>query len=178
LKETAEQLKQNIIHKEYVAPYIAKLFCMSDLNSGIEGILLHTEEYISSVIEFSDMMEKASFSANKENLIPKYKPWFCAAPFGNSLVIDPNGNIYRCWNDIGIEKYRTGSLVESDNVEFEKQRKLWYEYGHSFHEDCLKCKSFVLCAGGCVRERVHSKKPYSCSDYAICVDKTLSNYIG
>ena len=177
LQETVEQLDRNIVKKENVTPYIAKLFCMSDLNSGIEDTLLRTEEYIYSVIEFSNMIQKVGFKVNKKNLIPKYKPWFCAAPFGNSIVISPNGDIYRCWNDVGIEKYRTGSLVESDNAEFEKQRKLWNEYGQSFHEDCLKCKSFVLCSGGCVRERVRLQKPYSCSDYAVCVERILSNYI-
>lgn len=178
LRETAEQLDKNIIKKENITPYIAKVFCMSDLNSGIEDTLLHTQEYISSVIEFTDMMEKVGFSVNRKNLIPKYRLWFCAAPFGNSLVVSPKGDIYRCWNDIGIEEYRTGSLVESDNISFEKQRKLWDEYGHSFHGDCLKCKSFVLCSGGCVRERLRLQKPYLCNDYAFCVENMLSNYIG
>ena len=51
------------------------------------------------------------------------------------------------------------------------------KYSYEFHEDCKNCKSFVTCAGGCVREKVRSDKNYSCDDYSVCSDFLIKNYI-
>lgn len=177
IKEICFQLEKDILDKKNVFPYIAKLFCMDDLNSGFEDRLLPSEEYVNSAIAFEVLAKKAGFNVERKTLMPKVKIWFCAAPYGHSLVIDPDGDFYYCWNDIGIKEYRIGSLFEEDNKQFEKQRNLWNKYSYEFHNDCLKCKSFVICAGGCAREKVRSDKNYSCDDYSICSDILIKNYI-
>lgn len=177
IKETCNQLKENIVDKHNVYPYLAKLFCMDDLNAGLEDKLLHNEEYIQAAIGFSNFAKEAGFNVSEKVFIPKLKIWFCPAPYGHSKVIDPDGYIYYCWNDIGIKEYSAGSIFMEENEEFKKQAALWKKYAYEFHEDCIKCKSFVTCAGGCAREKVRADKNYSCDDYSICSDMLVKNYI-
>jgi uncharacterized protein len=177
IEETCSQLADNIKNKENVYPYIAKMYCMDDLNAGIEDRVLNTEEYVLSAIIFSELAEKAGFKVKKKSIIPKAKMWYCPAPYGKSLVIDPDGDLYYCWNDIGIKEYRTGSIINNDNNNFYTQRELWHNHAFDFHNDCKVCKAFVLCAGGCVREKIRSNKDYTCVDFAKCSYMTIKHYL-
>lgn len=176
LHEMVQELDANIENKKKVSPYLAKIFCMEDLNEDFGNPLLESGLYIDSVISFINKIKEVGFNVNPK-VVPKVKRWFCAAPYGNSIVIDPIGDLFYCWNDIGIRKYRVGSLVEEDTDEYKNRRNMWYKYGTEDHEVCISCKSLMLCGGGCVREKIRAAKEYTCNDYALYIEKFLKNYL-
>lgn len=45
---------------------------------------------------------------------PVIKNNVCGAELINNYVITPNGNLYKCWSDIGQEEYCVGNILEED----------------------------------------------------------------
>ena len=91
------------------------------------------------------------------NLAPKIKIGRCSATVENSYIIAPNGNLYKCWNDIGIDKLCIGNVSEGikNNTLVAK-----YIVGSDKYSDakCLNCKLFPICEGGCNRRRIDNRE--------------------
>ena len=102
--------------------------------------------------EFSLFLQK-KFHIGKLNNIPKLQTGRCSATAEHSYIIDPEGNLYKCWNDIGIEDYCIGNV--KDGL---KNNSLIANYiiGSDKYSDpeCLKCKLFPICDGGCNKQRM------------------------
>ena len=71
----------------------------------------------------------------------------CGAIAWNSFVIDPLGNLYKCWNDIGHERRTVGNV--KDELIINKNLSKWLNYNPLRDEECEKCKIFPICFGGC-----------------------------
>ncbi|RNC63503.1 radical SAM/SPASM domain-containing protein [Proteiniphilum sp. X52] len=96
------------------------------------------------------------------NLYPKFQLGGCTATYSNSFVIDPEGDIYKCWVDVGKKERRIGNIFTRKYNSF-----LLTEYilGTDMYSDpkCLKCLLFPVCDGGCNLRRLNfklNKAPY------------------
>lgn len=91
------------------------------------------------------------------NIIPKIQIGRCSATAEHSYIIDPKGNLYKCWNDIGIENLCIGNVSEGI-----KNNSLIAKYvvGSDKYSDfsCLNCKLFPICEGGCNRRRIDNRE--------------------
>lgn len=91
----------------------------------------------------------------------------CTARHINSFVIGPKGELYKCWNDIGIAENTTGSIFD-------------FSFGHATivkymlkadplsSEECKECFLFPVCCGGCPYMRINSlqeNNPETCKLY-------------
>ncbi len=96
-----------------------------------------------------------------------FKPVFCGAQT-NMLIFDPYGDLYTCWDLVGVERYKVGSFV--DKVEFnDKRLSEWYDRNISNVPSCSKCKYAFFCGGGCaahayVKNNGNIKTSY-CDEY-------------
>jgi uncharacterized protein len=81
----------------------------------------------------------------------------CCARKINSFVIGPNGAIYKCWNDIGVEDREIGNvhLTEMTNPTLATN----YLTAADPLEDieCQNCFYFAICNGGCPYSRLKNK---------------------
>lgn len=76
-----------------------------------------------------------------------FKPVFCGAQNG-MLILDPYGDLYTCWEMVGLDRYKVGSYI--DQVEFNDERlSEWYDRNISNVPSCSKCKYAFFCGGGC-----------------------------
>lgn len=78
----------------------------------------------------------------------------CMADKVNSYLIDPKGNLSKCWNCVGNEDEKVGSVFDdapTDNY------VLWLSFDPFDDEDCKKCNVLPLCMGSCVYESVVGK---------------------
>lgn len=110
-------------------------------------------------------------SATRKNLLMKYsratsetylhfypqgKRMECAVRNPNSYVIGPDGEIYKCWNDVG-----DGSKVVSDIKGKIMNESLLLQYlsgADPFESDeCRACILLPVCSGGCVYDRMKAK---------------------
>ena len=135
---------------EFLNIYIAKV---RNSNESFDGDLCFcTEEF--SNLEYKFISE--SFNDNVLiNRYPKTLYSYCGADRDNSLLINSNGDLYKCWEDIGLDEYKVGNIVTEKMI----NQNTFYNYilyDVTKDMNCKTCKYLPLCMGGCPKERVIS----------------------
>lgn len=96
---------------------------------------------------------------------------FCGADSINSYVIGADGELYKCWNDIGIKERAVGNIVNHGTGNAE----LYFNYmlfDPTEDETCSGCKLLPICMGGCPSYRIQGNLDV-CSIYK----SSLKDYI-
>jgi len=83
----------------------------------------------------------------------KLKTGNCTAIYENSYVIDPRGNIFKCWVDVGVPEMRVGD-VKNGIYNYALIEKYMLSSDKFTDEKCLKCCVFPICSGGCNKYRL------------------------
>ncbi|QNO13853.1 SPASM domain-containing protein [Alkalicella caledoniensis] len=76
----------------------------------------------------------------------------CGADSNSAIVIDPKGDIYKCWSDIGIKGYVISNLVDKNKNDLKELTK-YLLYDPTQDSECAKCKIIPICMGGCPKRR-------------------------
>lgn len=99
------------------------------------------------------------------NTVPKIQTGRCSASAEHSYIVDPKGNLYKCWNDIGKPELSIGNV--KDGI---KKNDIVAKYvvgSDKFSDNkCLSCKLFPVCEGGCNRRRIDNRE--SNTGYNLC----------
>ncbi|MBN1302677.1 MAG: SPASM domain-containing protein [Melioribacteraceae bacterium] len=86
-------------------------------------------------------------SAIKNKRSTKFKGNFCGAT-GASLILDPKGDIYSCYEFVGDEEEKIGSFYPKAELEHIDSHKLIERKIYNLPK-CNKCKYALFCGGGC-----------------------------
>ncbi len=80
---------------------------------------------------------------------------FCGATMGTMFVIDPAGDISRCWESVGVAAEAMGNVrqVDSDMTETAIAEQ-WRSMSPFVYPSCTACPVLPLCMGGCSHPRV------------------------
>ena len=92
----------------------------------------------------------------------------CMARNPNSVVIGPEGELYKCWNDVGDATRSYGNIngdINNESVLLDYLVKADYLN----NAECNRCIFFTRCDGGCPYERIKKEKegcnPNDCPMY-------------
>lgn len=88
-------------------------------------------------------------------IYPQNDRYECAIRNRNAVVIGPEGELYKCWNDVGIKEKVIGNIegkVTNENL------LLRYLVAADPLEDtkCQECLLFPVCGGGCPYSRIQN----------------------
>ena len=89
-----------------------------------------------------------------ESQFPGIKSNYCSADALNSFVVNADGGLYKCWNDIGKEDRCIGNI--SGNADAKANLGTFYDYmlfNPMQDPACSKCKMLPICMGGCPYQR-------------------------
>jgi len=90
----------------------------------------------------------------------------CCAISSSSMIIDPNGNLYKCWDDIGNSKEIVGTIYEG--IRLNNNLTQWLNYNPLSNDECKECKIYPICQGGCanyvIKKNCHNCHPLKYSD--------------
>lgn len=130
---------------EYVSPYIAKVANHNEtVNS---SVCYNTEDFSDLTSDFVNKYFKNGFKSMYPTLVLSY----CTADSLNGYVIDPNGNLFKCWEDIGISEKCIGNIVDKT---YNKDTLFNYIlYSAPDDQKCKICKYLPICMGGCPKIR-------------------------
>jgi len=81
----------------------------------------------------------------------------CGAVALNSYVIDSKGQLFKCWEDVGICDEKVGEINKSVHYNNKNLTK-WLSYNLLECEKCLKCAFMPICMGGCPNQYLKTKK--------------------
>lgn len=134
----------------------------------------------------SDEQEKLEFykvlskkTSSKDFIYPSNNVEECAIRNFNSWVIDSKGDVYKCWEIIGNEKYKVG-YIDANGMHISNQKILnRYLYGADPLEEtkCRECQLLPICSGGCPHKRIENKFNHKhfnvCTRFLDCLDDYL-----
>lgn len=93
---------------------------------------------------------------------PLRKWTYCGLNNDNNFTIEPNGDVYKCWEHTGIETHKIGSLNEEgniDNISFAYYD--WMTKNPLEIEACSKCVYLPACGGGCSSKSFNDTGEYA-----------------
>lgn len=89
-----------------------------------------------------------------EEVYPKHRQCLCTATSINSFVIAPNGDLYKCWNEIGRKNLVVGNIKNKKMI---SNYDLICDYSINYNKfndpKCLACFLLPVCIGGCPSNR-------------------------
>lgn len=105
---------------------------------------------------------------------------FCDALRESSFAIDPFGDVYKCWNTVGLKEHRVGVLTEDGTLKKEYPYYDLMARDPLQIEECADCKLLPLCGGGCVSRAYFRGGTYhrrGCYGERIRLASCLRNYV-
>lgn len=123
---------------------------------------VHGEEANPDTNCFFDSSEKGRFLAdiqkaygiNALSMFPSAVMGGCTMTKRNAYVVGPEGELYKCWNDVGVPEREIGNIRSL--VDWNMPLVAEGMVGASFLEDpaCEECFFFPVCDGGCPKMRL------------------------
>ncbi|MDO5048143.1 MAG: radical SAM protein [Anaerococcus sp.] len=149
-----------------IKAYIARV--RNENNTYIDDFCIDQQKFD----EYEYNFYKSQHANLLERIYPRTIKNFCTADLKNSYVINYNGDIYKCWSDIGIEEARVGKLSDKklESINFSNYFK-YMIFDPTEDDECKNCKVLPLCMGQCPYQRLN--KGRECSKYKDNLKNTL-----
>lgn len=106
-----------------------------------------TQEF--SELDYNFMVRN---NINRVGRYPQLVHNVCSADAAGGAVIDSDGLVYKCWNDIGKKERAIASLLDS-TLENQSVFFSYILYDPTQDEECKVCKYLPVCMGGCPHRR-------------------------
>lgn len=92
---------------------------------------------------------------------------WCNVANNNSVIIDPQGNIFACDSIISDKHESIGKIEPDGEITYNSREKKWREtiFQSDKYPKCQQCKLLPVCLGGCTRERL--KKGVGCCTWTV-----------
>ena len=74
----------------------------------------------------------------------------CTAVRNNTLVVDADGNLMKCYKDVGVSGEATGSL--STGPQANSNLLKWMDIQIPRDDECRECRFLPICLGGCSKQ--------------------------
>lgn len=167
----------------------------SILNSSSEGGNISEKQQDSSIsymtrVHFNKLLREFGLEATHQDY-GLYKRLFNSMNYGSylnfkaifcgiqakSIILDPFGDIYGCWETVGIKSHIIGHY--KDDITWKDEVRHWRERNIGNTPKCSVCKYALLCGGGCMAKAIRHGNNYHssyCDGYADIV-KTNANLI-
>lgn len=163
IEELVNILKENDIYDK-VFLYVAKVDDYSEETNKNKSILTYEE--------FSNLHNKFTENNKTFNHIPMINPNICVSVNSNGFVIDPEGNLYKCWDEIGRKEGIIGNV--KDGFEYNETFFFYNNYNPFDDKKCLECKLLPICMGGCPFQK-RKRGEAVCREQKFLIDQMLDN---
>jgi len=111
---------------------------------------------------FHETLRQRGFKTGQTPHYPRIA-YACGANRMNAFVVDPDGDMYKCWSEIGDKPARIGNIAEfKQRDKNERMHEIrWLTWEPFEYADCLACKVLPVCMGGCGYRAmfVHKDRP-------------------
>jgi uncharacterized protein len=94
------------------------------------------------------------YGLNIRGLYPQDNRYECAIRNPWHLVIGPEGEIYKCWNDVGNEKKIVSNLLKKEDGDRSLLTRYYVAADPFDNLECVNCFYLPICGGGCPYNRL------------------------
>ena len=102
------------------------------------------------------------------NTMPRQAVFGCTLTQKNGFVVGPDGELYKCWDDVGLENMVVGHIDDISNWNMPLIAESMIACSYLDDPECKECFFFPVCNGGCHRIRqknLHSEVKHSSCTY-------------
>ncbi len=82
----------------------------------------------------------------------------CMMTRRNDFVVGPDGELYKCWDDVGAKDRVVGSIASDKNWNMALLAEQMMEGSCLEDEECQNCFFFPVCDGGCPKRRMLNRR--------------------
>ncbi|GAA0125000.1 radical SAM/SPASM domain Clo7bot peptide maturase [Clostridium sp. CTA-19] len=137
-------IKQN--WNEIVDLYFAPVQDSEYSDEKTSNIVYNCEEFNDKLVDLQNNLVQSNIY-NNLNYPINFEG--CSALSVHNLVIDPEGNFYKCWHRINLPEHQIGNIFEGIKLNNEYTSWLLLD----IPDKCVKCKTFPICRSGCPEKR-------------------------
>lgn len=119
-----------------------------------------------------DIFDQHVADSKLEKNYPAPLNFACGAQCQDSLVIGPDGSVYKCWEEVGMREFSIGTIESIDDDCVINQNYLT----DIWPENCDDCSYIPICHGGCPMRRNKNNNQPICVSQAKTLDKYLKRY--
>lgn len=157
----------------YVKPIRLKQGCL------IDNSLLTEDEFMNQELKYLSIANKMNFNYSFH---PNYNSYVrCIYHKVNSFAIDPNLNLYKCAEHIGLKKFIVGKINSNSEVDLNNSKHYNDSllYSPLFVEECKECKVLPICYGKCpvIWEQNEKKTNEGCIPEKTTISKKIIQII-
>ena len=168
-----EYLSKELVSKKVKITF-GQVSAYTESCKGIESSCFGNEEFACKMLDFYRLLEKCGFGESNKFPYPNVKLCYCCAEHVSSFVIDPEGNLYKCWNDVGNGNLAVGNINDQsfDFANYKCGRWLLRQ----LPKKCKECNVLPICAGGCPHVTNVRKKANACDLIRYNIEETMLDY--
>lgn len=173
-------LKTNIDQTEDLLISFGKLSPFTEMCKDVETYCFDNTDFGLERLKLYQKVLNYGFKRCKMLAYPKPKFNVCGAEYANGFVVDHNGYLYKCWNQIGRIEESCGNVFQGINYKSPNYLN-WIQWDPFKFEKCTGCKILPLCMGNCpyLGEVVLKEKRRPICDYLkYHFDEFLIQYYG
>ncbi|MEW5797000.1 MAG: SPASM domain-containing protein [Candidatus Zixiibacteriota bacterium] len=100
--------------------------------------------------EYYSMLLERGFRVEK---LPSPTTAACMAQLISAYVVDPDGDLYRCFNYVGDKAHACGNLTQDADYRHPEFLRL-FTFDPFSNKRCRECRVLPLCMGGCPSRRL------------------------
>jgi len=147
----------------------------------VKETLLSNKNYADIDFKNRELLKKYGFSKGSTvEYYPRVKTNYCGADSMGAYVIDGQGFMYKCWNDIGEEVLTIGNIldIKSGNGfnDYRLKNNIDYMMWSPFeHEKCRECWILPICMGGCPYNGIRNDNNPECEKWKYTIEEALLN---
>lgn len=137
------------LHSKKVKITFGQVTAYTDACRTIESDCYNNGEFAVKLLHYYKVLEKYGFSEYNEFPYPEVKLNYCCAELMNSFVVDPEGYLYKCWNEVGNVQNAVGNIADGLFDVTGHKNGTWLRRNPIENERCSKCSLLPICMGGC-----------------------------
>ena len=120
--------------------------------------------------------EYAASKGFERSSLPQRRFNTCSADCMNSIIVEPDGGIQKCWELVGSDAERVGTL--KDGLRLNKTLLPWLNFSPFKSEECRSCRVLPICMGWCPLRAMRKGSESHCHiiRYNIC-EKLISYHL-
>ncbi len=98
--------------------------------------------------DLNELAAKLNHYGLKDKVLPKIQPKGCMMQSSNHYIIGPEGEIYKCWNDV-THKDRVIGHIKDNSIANRTRLMRYLLHTSGQNQECQKCNVYPICDGGC-----------------------------
>lgn len=175
IEELLDILRQKVDKYSELKIDFGQVSPFTEACKSIEGNCFDNEQYADVLLPMYGKVMQRGFTMNKMAVYPKIRLNYCCSDYLTSYVVDFEGNLYKCWNDVGNVESRCGTL-ENEDIDFSNGNIKWINHNPLKYKKCRDCNILPICMGGCPYKVIAKGNEPVCDCIKYNLEKVLEYY--